>query len=248
MKQKKLILIVLDRVGVGEISDADICGDQETNTISNIARTVGGLRLPKLVFLELGNITVIKGIERVEKVSGCFGKMAEVSEGKDSTIGHWEIEGIITHQKFSLYSKGFPKSVLEILLPVTGYRGYLGNRSASGTEIITELDDEHVCTGFSIVYTSGDSVFQIAAHHDVISLERLYEICEITRERVLVDEHRVGHVIARPFIGRTENYIRTPNRSDYAVKPPTKRSWVFCSRTIFKRLVSARRERIRECA
>jgi phosphopentomutase len=110
-----------------------------------------------------------------------------------------------------MYPKGFLKSVLEILLPVTGYRAYLGNRSASGTQIITELGDEHVHTGFPIVYTSDDSVFQIAAHHDVISLERLYEICKITRERVLVDEHRVDRVIARPFIGRTENYIRTQN-------------------------------------
>jgi phosphopentomutase len=222
LKQKKLILIVLDSVGVGELPDADIYGDQGTNTISNIARTVGGLRLPNLASLGLGNITDIKGVARVEKASGCFGKMAEVSEGKDSTIGHWEIAGIITQQKFPLYPKGFPKSVLETFLRVTGCSGYLGNMPASGTEIINELGDEHVRTGFPIVYTSGDSVFQIAAHQDVISLERLYEICEITRERVLVDEHRVGRVIARPFIGRSENYIRTPNRRDYAVKPPAK--------------------------
>jgi phosphopentomutase len=222
LKQKKLILIVLDSVGVGELPDADIYGDQGTNTISNIARTVGGLRLPNLASLGLGNITDIKGVARVEKASGCFGKMAEVSEGKDSIIGHWEIAGIITQQKFPLYPKGFPKSVLETFLRVTGCSGYLGNMPASGTEIINELGDEHVRTGFPIVYTSGDSVFQIAAHQDVISLERLYEICEITREQVLVDEHRVGRVIARPFIGRSENYIRTPNRRDYAVKPPAK--------------------------
>jgi phosphopentomutase len=222
LKQKKLILIVLDSVGVGELPDADKYGDQGTITISNIAQTVGGLRLPNLASLGLGNITDIRGVARVEIASGCFGKMAEVSEGKDSTIGHREIADIITQQKFPLYSKGFPKSVLETFLRVTGCSGYLGNKPVSGTEIINELGDEHVRTGFPIVYTSGDSVFQIAAHEDVISLERLYEICEITRERVLVNEHRVGRVIARPFIGKSKKYIHTPNRRDYAVKPLAK--------------------------
>jgi phosphopentomutase len=146
--------------------------------------------------------------------------MVEASAGKDSTTGHWEIAGIITRQAFPLYPNGFPKKLLEKFLRVTGCNGYLGNKPASGTEIIKELGDEHVRTGFPIVYTSGDSVFQIAAHQDVIPLERLYEICQKTREQVVVDEHRVGRVIARPFIGVTGNYIRTPYRRDYAVEPP----------------------------
>jgi phosphopentomutase len=222
LKQKKLILIVLDSVGVGELPDADIYGDRGTNTISNIAKNVGGLKLPNLGSLGLGNITNIEGVARVEETSGCYGKMSELSKGKDSTIGHWEIAGIVTQQKFPLYPDGFPKSVLETFLHATGCKGYLGNETASGTEIINELGDEHVRTGFPIVYTSGDSVFQIAAHQDVIPLERLYEICEITREQVLIKEHRVGRVIARPFIGQSKKYIRTPNRRDYAVKPPAK--------------------------
>jgi len=222
LKQKKLILIVLDSVGVGELPDADIYGDRGADTISNIAKTVGGLQLPNLASLGIGNLTDIKGVARIDKASGCYGKMAEASEGKDSTIGHWEIAGIITQQKFPLYPKGFPVSVLETFLRITGCSGYLGNKPASGTEIIDELGDEHVRTGFPIIYTSGDSVFQIAAHQDVIPLERLYEICKITRDRVLVNEHRVGRVIARPFIGKNKKYIRTQNRRDYAVKPPAK--------------------------
>jgi phosphopentomutase len=220
LKQTKLILIVLDSVGVGELPDAGVYGDKGTNTISHVAQQVGGLRLPNLAALGLGNITNIKGVSRNKDAIGCFGKMAEASEGKDSTTGHWEIAGIITRQAFPLYPNGFPKKLLEKFLRVTGCNGYLGNKPASGTEIIKELGDEHVHTGFPIVYTSGDSVFQIAAHQDVIPLERLYEICQKTREQVVVDEHRVGRVIARPFIGVTGNYIRTPYRRDYAVEPP----------------------------
>ena len=220
LKQTKLILIVLDSVGVGELPDAGVYGDKGTNTISHVAQQVGGLRLPNLAALGLGNITNINGVSRNKDAIGCFGKMAEASEGKDSTTGHWEIAGIITRQAFPLYPNGFPKKLLEKFLRVTGCNGYLGNKPASGTEIIKELGDEHVRTGFPIVYTSGDSVFQIAAHQDVIPLEHLYEICQKTREQVVVDEHRVGRVIARPFIGVTGNYIRTPYRRDYAVEPP----------------------------
>ena len=220
LKQTKLILIILDSVGVGELPDAGVYGDKGTNTISHVAQQVGGLRLPNLAALGFGNITNINGVSRNKNAIGCFGKMAEASEGKDSTTGHWEIAGIITRQAFPLYPNGFPKKLLEKFLRVTGCNGYLGNKPASGTEIIKELGDEHVRTGFPIVYTSGDSVFQIAAHQDVIPLERLYEICQKTREQVVVDEHRVGRVIARPFIGVTGNYIRTPYRRDYAVEPP----------------------------
>ena len=220
LKQTKLILIVLDSVGVGELPDAGNYGDKGTNTISHIAREVGGLRLPKLEALGLGNITNINGVARNNNAIGCFGKMSEASEGKDSTTGHWEIAGIITKKAFPLYPNGFPKKLLEKFLDVTGCNGYLGNTPASGTEIINELGDDHMRTGFPIVYTSGDSVFQIAAHQDVIPLERLYEICQKTREQVVVGEHRVGRVIARPFIGTTGKYKRTPYRRDYAVEPP----------------------------
>jgi phosphopentomutase len=219
-RQTKLILIVLDSVGVGELPDAGVYGDKGANTISHVAQEVGGLQLPNLAALGLGNITTINGVSRNKNAIGCFGKMAEASEGKDSTTGHWEIAGIITKQAFPLYPNGFPKQLLEQFLRVTGCGGYLGNKPASGTEIIKELGDEHVRTGFPIVYTSGDSVFQIAAHQDVIPLESLYEICQKTREQVVVGEHRVGRVIARPFIGATGNYMRTPYRRDYAVEPP----------------------------
>jgi phosphopentomutase len=220
LKQTKLILIVLDSVGVGELPDAGVYGDKGTNTISHIAQEVGGLQLPNLAALGLGNITNIKGVTRNNNAIGCFGKMSEASEGKDSTTGHWEIAGIITKQAFPLYPNGFPKELLEKFLSVTGCGGYLGNKPASGTEIINELGDEHVRTGFPIVYTSGDSVFQIAAHQDVIPLERLYDICQNTRTHVVVGEHRVGRVIARPFIGATGSFKRTPYRRDYAVEPP----------------------------
>jgi len=202
------------------LPDAGLYGDEGTNTISHIAQAVGGLRLPNLAALGLGNITDIQGVSRNTDAQGCFGKMAEASEGKDSTTGHWEIAGVITKKAFPLYPEGFPKNLLDQFLRVTGCKGVLGNIPASGTEIIKELGDEHVRTGYPIVYTSGDSVFQIAAHQDVIPLERLYEICRKAREHVLVGEHRVGRVIARPFIGTSGSYMRTPFRRDYAVEAP----------------------------
>jgi phosphopentomutase len=211
----------MDGVGIGELPDAAEYGDRGTNTLGNIARAVGGLNLPNLAHLGLGNISDIAGVARERSSSGCYGKMAERSKGKDSTTGHWEITGIITRQMFPMYPNGFPKELLDAFMKATGCKGYLGNKPASGTEIIKELGDEHVRTGFPIVYTSGDSVFQIAAHQDVIPLEQLYAICKITREQVVVGEHRVGRVIARPFIGTSGNYTRTPNRHDYAVEPPS---------------------------
>jgi phosphopentomutase len=220
LKHSKLILIVLDSVGVGELPDAEVYGDKGTNTISHIAQEAGGLRLPNLAALGFGNITDIDGVPGNDNAIGCFGKMSEASVGKDSTTGHWEIAGIVTKQSFPLYPNGFPKKLLEKFLSITGCNGYLGNTPASGTEIINKLGDDHVRTGFPIVYTSGDSVFQIAAHQDVIPLERLYEICQKTRDQVMIDEHRVGRVIARPFIGTSGAYTRTPYRRDYAVEPP----------------------------
>lgn len=222
IRSKKLILVILDSVGVGALPDAKLYGDAGTNTISNIAQAVGGLRLPNLASLGLGNITDIAGVPPVQQASGCYGKMAEASKGKDSTIGHWEIAGIVTRKPFPVYPDGFPKHVLELFLRVSGCRGYLGNKAASGTEIIQQLGDEHIRTGYPIVYTSADSVFQIAAHEQVIPLEQLYEICRNTREHVMVDEHCVGRIIARPFVGTSGKYARTPNRRDFAIEPPEK--------------------------
>ncbi len=222
MKREKLIFVVLDGVGIGELPDAPLYGDRGANTVGNVARVLGGLQLPNLQRLGLGRIAPIKGLDPRADVEGCFGKMKEQSKAKDSTIGHWEIAGIITEKPFPLYPRGFPAELTSRFLAETGCKGFLGNTTASGTEIIKELGDEHVRTGFPIVYTSGDSVFQIAAHEDVIPLTTLFEICRVTRTRVTIGEHCVGRVIARPFSGGSGNYVRTPNRKDFAVDPPGK--------------------------
>ncbi len=213
------ITIILDGVGVGELPDAEEYGDTGSNTLANMADRVGGLNLPNLQKLGLGNIIPIKGVEPVENPLAAFGKMQERSIGKDSTTGHWEIGGLFIDFKFPLYPSGFPKEIIDLFLEKTGEKGILGNKPASGTEIIKELGDEHVKTGCPIVYTSGDSVFQIAAHEEVIPIERLYEICEITRNEVMIDENAVGRIIARPFVGSTGNYKRTTNRKDFSLDP-----------------------------
>lgn len=216
------ILIVLDGLGVGELPDAAKYGDAGSNTISNMAAAVGGLNLPNLKMMGLGNITSIIGVPKVKNPIASFGKMAEQSEGKDSTTGHWELGGIRTEVEFPLYPQGFPADLINKFLSETGLNGILGNIPASGTEIIERLGDQHVKTGFPIVYTSGDSVFQIAAHESVIPLERLYEICTVAREKILVGNHSVGRVIARPFVGDSGNYVRTTNRKDFSVDPPSR--------------------------
>jgi phosphopentomutase len=210
---------VLDGVGIGALPEAAAYGDEGTNTLANTARAVGGLKLPNLQKLGLGNIAAIEGVPANDLAEGCFGKLAERSKGKDSTTGHWELAGVITEQAFPTYPYGFPKDLLERFLSRTGCRGYLGNRPASGTEMITEWGDEHVRTGFPIVYTSGDSVFQIAAHEEVLPLDELYRIGKIAREEVLVGEHKVARVVVRPFMGTSGSYTRTPNRRAYAVAP-----------------------------
>ncbi len=215
------MLVVLDGVGVGELPDADAYGDRGANTLGNTARAVGGLRVPNLERLGLGNIGAMEGVWAVSDAAGCYGKMAERSAGKDSTTGHWELAGLITERAFPVYPDGFPKEVLEKFRAVTGCEGVLGNKPASGTEIIKELGDEHLRTGFPIVYTSGDSVLQIAAHEEVIPLPRLYEICRRTREEVVVGPHAVGRVIARPFVGSSGTYTRTAGRKDFALEPPS---------------------------
>jgi phosphopentomutase len=218
---RKVIFVVLDGVGVGELPDAPLYGDQGTNTIGNIARVVGGLHLPHLERLGLGRIASVKGLDPRNAVDGCFGRMAERSKGKDSTTGHWEIAGIITEQAFPLYPNGFPADVIQNFIKATGSKGILGNKPASGTDIIKELGAEHVLTEYPIVYTSGDSVFQIAAHEDVIPLESLYEMCRATRQKVVVGKHAVGRVIARPFGGPEGDFRRTLNRRDFSLEPPS---------------------------
>lgn len=214
------ILIVLDGVGVGELPDANLYGDAGSNTLYNLSKVTNGLRLPNLGKLGLGNIIPIVGVDRVDNPNASFGKMAELSKGKDSTTGHWEIGGLFVQKDFNYFPNGFPEELMQKFLSVTGAKGYLGNIPASGTEIIKELGDEHLRTGYPIVYTSADSVFQIAAHQDVISLDKLYEICELTRNKVLIPPLNVGRVIARPFIGTSGNYERTVYRKDFSIDPP----------------------------
>jgi phosphopentomutase len=214
-------LIVLDGVGVGELPDAYLYQDSGSNTLKNIAIKVGGLNLPNLQKLGLGNIDNILGINPINNPSASFGKMAEKSKGKDSTTGHWELGGLYIEKDFDYFPNGFPEEIMNKFLDITNCKGFLGNKAASGTEIIKELGDEHLKTGFPIVYTSADSVFQIAAHQEVISLEKLYEICELTREKVLVNPLNVGRVIARPFIGNSGNFERTVYRKDYSLDPPS---------------------------
>lgn len=216
------VIIILDGVGIGELPDADKYGDEGSNTLKNIANAENGLNLPNLKSLGLGNIENIKGIDKVENPLASYGKMNEISNGKDSTTGHWEIAGLFVKTEFSYFPQGFPEDLMDKFVELTGCKGYLGNKAASGTEIIKELGDEHVKTGFPIVYTSADSVFQIAAHEKVIPLNKLYEICEITREKILVSPLNVGRVIARPFIGEIGNYTRTTNRKDFSLDPPEK--------------------------
>jgi phosphopentomutase len=214
-------IIVLDGLGVGELPDAHQYNDQGSNTIVNIAKNVGGITLPNLEKFGLGNITQIPGIKFQQNPLASFGKFAELSVGKDSTTGHWELGGLKIDTEFPLYPTGFPIEIIEKFLEATKLPGILGNIAASGTEIIEKLGDEHVRTGKPIVYTSADSVFQIASHEEVISLKKLYEICTIAREKVLFGKHTVGRVIARPFIGNPGNYQRTVNRKDFSVNPPS---------------------------
>jgi phosphopentomutase len=215
----KIALIVLDGVGIGELPDARQYGDEGSNTLVNTARAVGGLDLPNLAALGLGNIADIPGVPRAPRPQAGYGRLAERSLGKDSTTGHWELAGLIVGREFPTYPHGFPLRLMESFQEAAGVSGFLGNIPASGTVIIQDLGDEHVRTGYPIVYTSADSVFQIAAHEEILPLERLYEICRLTREKVCVGEHAVGRVIARPFIGGKGAYARTAHRRDFSLSP-----------------------------
>lgn len=215
---KRVFLVVLDSVGVGELPDAGKYGDTGSNTLGNIAKAVGGLRLPNLARLGLGNIINIMGVPPAEKPAAAFGRMAELSPGKDTTTGHWELCGLILERPFPVYPEGFPPELIKAYEDRIG-RKVLGNKVASGTAIIEELGEQHMATGMPIVYTSADSVFQVAAHEEIIPLEELYRICRIARE-MLIGEHAVGRVIARPFTGQPGNFKRTLNRHDFSLELP----------------------------
>ncbi|HET9214024.1 MAG TPA: phosphopentomutase [Gaiellaceae bacterium] len=210
-------VIVLDAVGAGELPDAHEYGDEGSDTLGNVARAVGGLDLPNLEQLGLGNVEELEGCPPLAHAPAVAGRLFERSKGKDTTTGHWELMGIVTPVAMPTYPHGFPFEVIEEFAHRTG-RGVLGNKAASGTEIIEELGEEHQRTGKWIVYTSADSVFQVAAHEETIPLEELYEACKIARE-ILTGKHAVGRVIARPFLGAPGHYTRTPNRHDWSLKP-----------------------------
>ncbi len=217
--QNKIIFIILDGVGVGELPDAILYNDCGSNTLSNLADKVEKLYLPNLQKLGLGNIIPIKFCPPANAPLASYGKMAEMSKGKDSTIGHWELMGLVTHQEFPTFINGFPVDLLEKFLEVTKNKNFIGNKVSSGTVIIQELGETHQRTGYPIVYTSADSVFQIAAHEETIPLNALYEMCEKTRNEVCVGKYAVGRIIARPFTGKLGSYSRTPNRRDFSLQP-----------------------------
>ncbi|OQY28100.1 MAG: phosphopentomutase [Candidatus Cloacimonetes bacterium 4572_55] len=219
MKDKRCIIIVLDGVGIGALPDADQYGDSGSHTLAHTAEAVGGLQLPHLQALGLGNIDRLKGMPPSENPQAAYGKMTERSEGKDSSSGHWEIGGVISATRFPVYPEGFPPEIVTRFSEAIR-RGILGNKTASGTEIIAELGQEHCRTGKPIVYTSADSVFQIAAHEEVYPVGELYEICRVAR-RILTGDHAVCRVIARPFIGsESSGFVRTSRRRDFSLPPP----------------------------
>ena len=217
-KNRRVIIIVVDSAGIGEMPDASEYGDEGSNTIGNTAQAVGGLNMPNCQRLGLGNLANIPGIPPVSRALGAFGKMLEASTGKDTTTGHWEFMGIILKEPFSLFPEGFPMNIIDEFKRRTS-RGVLGNKPASGTEIIHELGREHEASGDLIVYTSADSVFQIAAHEEVIPVEELYSYCEMARAILNESEYKVARVIARPFVGKWPEYTRTPNRHDFSYPP-----------------------------
>ncbi len=214
---KRAIIIVLDGVGAGDAPDADAYGDAGTNSLGHCASAVGGLELPHLGQMGLGNITPMQGTPARADATGAWGKMAERSAGKDSTTGHWEISGVILHRPLPTYPDSFPLDLVAQFEDAIG-RKVLGNKAASGTEIIKELGEEHMRTGRPILYTSADSVFQIAAHQEVIPLPELYAMC-MTARKMLTGDHAVGRVIARPFEGTPGHFVRTSHRRDFSLEP-----------------------------
>ncbi|OBZ14425.1 phosphopentomutase [Bacillus sp. FJAT-27264] len=215
---KRIHLIVMDSVGIGEAPDAAQFDDFDVDTLGHIARERGGLNMPNLAALGLSNIAEIQGVPAADQPLAYYTKMQEASRGKDTMTGHWEIMGLYIDTPFRVFEHGFPEALIAQIEQKTG-RKVIGNKPASGTEIMDELGEEHVKTGALIVYTSADSVLQIAAHEDVVPLKELYEICEYCREITLEDPYMLGRIIARPFVGEVGNFKRTANRHDYALKP-----------------------------
>ena len=228
----RAVIIVLDSAGVGELPDAGRYGDEGSSTLSHVAEAAAGLHVPHLAALGLGNIVSIRGVAPAREAAGAFGKMRERSPGKDTTTGHWELMGVILDRPFPTYPRGFPREVIAGFERAIGTTT-LGNVVASGTEIIERLGPEHERTGFPIVYTSADSVLQIASHEAVIPIDRLYEIC-LTARRLLTGKHAVSRVIARPFTGRPGSYTRTDRRKDFSLPP--------AGRTVLDAAVEAHRE------
>ncbi len=215
---KRVHLIVMDSVGIGEAPDAELFNDQGTDTLGHIAEHMNGLNMPNMAKLGLSNIKEVKGVEKADSPLAYYTKMQEASVGKDTMTGHWEIMGLHIDTPFKTYPDGFPEKLIQKLEAETG-RTVIGNKPASGTAIIEELGKEHMETGALIVYTSADPVLQIAAHEDIIPIEEQYKICEIAREITMDEEFLVGRVIARPFVGEPGSFKRTSNRHDYALKP-----------------------------
>ena len=225
---RKVVLVVLDSVGIGELPDAELYGDKGSNTLGNIAKNVKGFSIPNLEALGIGSIEGVENLIKCENPEGIYGRCSELSKGKDTITGHWEMAGVILETPLQTYPNGFPKEIMDEFEAKIG-RKTLGNVVASGTAIIEELGEEHIRTGYPIIYTSADSVFQIAANEDIIPLEDLYKMCQIARE-MLVGDKMVGRVIARPFKGMKKGeFVRTANRHDYALEPFNKTALEYVS-------------------
>ena len=212
---KRCFLVVVDSLGVGAAPDASTYGDEGTNTLGNVAKHLGGISLPNFEKLGFGKITTVEGMSSSHIAT--VGRLSEKSMGNDSTTGHWELAGLITQTEFKTFPNGFPKELISSIEYEANCK-FVGNKHASGTDILDELGEHHLITGELILYTSGDSVFQIAAHNNICSLERLYEICEIARK--YCDSYNIGRIIARPFIGEIGNFTRTYDRKDFGMNPP----------------------------
>ena len=230
MDRRRFVILVADSAGCGAMPDAREYGDEGSDTIGNTSRAVGGVALPNLGRMGLGNLTPIAGVPPDPSPASSFGKMQERSEGKDTITGHWEMMGVVLREGLRLFPRGFPPEIVEPWIAACGLPGVLANRAASGTEIIRELGEEHQRTGKPILYTSADSVFQVAAHEETVPLETLYAWCRIARR--MLDPWRVARVIARPFVGRPGAYVRTYNRKDFAIATP--------EATVLERLVEAK--------
>ena len=224
--KKRVILLILDSLGIGALPDAEAFGDVGADTLGNIIKATGGIHMPHLQALGLGNIEGVDGMPAVDKPAGAFGRSAEISNGKDTTTGHWEIAGLYTEEPFRTFPDGFPPEVMDRFEKEIG-RGTLGNYAASGTAIIEDLGKEHMETGKPIVYTSADSVFQIAAHEDIIPIDEQYRMCEIARE-IMRGEYALARIIARPFIGEPGSFSRTHRRKDYSLDPTGKTMLDYC--------------------